>query len=66
MAAAEVLGVTLPSYKSSDDAKKKREVLHDWQAAHERYLLKPMNCPHHCMMFCRPAAVLSPVAAAVV
>ncbi len=51
MAAAEVLGVKLPSYKSSDDAKRKREVLHDWQSAHERYLLKPMNCPHHCMMF---------------
>jgi threonyl-tRNA synthetase len=51
MAAAEVLGVELPDYKSSLPADKKRELLHQWQVNHERYLIKPMNCPHHCHIF---------------
>lgn len=51
MAAAEVLGVTLPAYKPSASADARREVLHDWQASNERYLVKPMNCPHHCHIF---------------
>ena len=25
--------------------------MHHWQRTHERYLLKPMNCPHHCQIF---------------
>ena len=51
MAAAEVLGVKLTDYKPSASADRKQEVLHDWQSAHERYLLRPMNCPHHCQIF---------------
>ncbi len=51
MAAAEVLGVQLPDYKPSASAEAKREVLHQWQSVHERYLVKPMNCPHHCHIF---------------
>jgi threonyl-tRNA synthetase len=51
MAAAEVLGVELPDYKASASAEAKREQLHRWQTVHERYLVKPMNCPHHCQMF---------------
>ncbi|QDV61789.1 Threonine--tRNA ligase [Crateriforma conspicua] len=51
IAAAEVFGVKLPDYKPSMSADKKREVLHRWQVEHERYLLKPMNCPHHCHIF---------------
>jgi threonyl-tRNA synthetase len=51
MAAAEVFGVKLPDYKPSAPAERKREVLHDWQTLHERYLLRPMNCPHHCQIF---------------
>ncbi|XZE52812.1 threonine--tRNA ligase [Planctomycetaceae bacterium SH139] len=51
MAAAEVLGVELPDYKPSASAEDRREVLHRWQTVHERYLLKPMNCPHHCQIF---------------
>ncbi|MCA9138690.1 MAG: threonine--tRNA ligase [Planctomycetales bacterium] len=51
MAAVEVLGVELPDYKPSMSADQKRAVLHDWQLANERYLLKPMNCPHHCHIF---------------
>ena len=51
IAAAEVFGVTLPDYKPSASPERKREVLHQWQLTHERYLLKPMNCPHHCQIF---------------
>ncbi|MGI9474749.1 MAG: threonine--tRNA ligase [Rubripirellula sp.] len=51
IAAAEVFGVELPNYKPSSSADAKRKVLHEWQLSHERYLLKPMNCPHHCHIF---------------
>ncbi len=51
MAAAEVLGVQLPGYKPSASTDARRAVLHEWQTAHERYLVKPMNCPHHCHIF---------------
>ncbi|WP_164103000.1 threonine--tRNA ligase [Candidatus Laterigemmans baculatus] len=51
MAAAEVLGVSLPDYKPSASAEDRRAVLHQWQTVHERYLVKPMNCPHHCQIF---------------
>ena len=60
MAAAAVFGVELPDYKPSASAEAKRRVLHDWQKLHERYLLKPMNCPHHCHIFkAQPAIVPS-------
>lgn len=51
IAAAEVFGVELPDYKLSASPDDKRRVLHQWQSVHERYLLKPMNCPHHCQIF---------------
>ena len=51
MAAVNVLGVELPDYKPSASAEKKMEVLHRWQMVNERYLLKPMNCPHHCHIY---------------
>ena len=51
MAAAEVFGVKLADYKPSASDQRKQEVLHDWQLTHERYLLRPMNCPHHCQIF---------------
>lgn len=51
MAAAEVLGVKLPDYKPSSSTEDRRGVLHQWQTEHERYLVKPMNCPHHCHIF---------------
>ena len=28
-----------------------KKMLRDWMASQERFLLKPMNCPHHAMMF---------------
>ena len=51
MEAAKVLGAEFPDYKSSASSEDKQKVLHRWQTAHERYLIKPMNCPHHCHMF---------------
>ena len=51
MAAINALGVELPNYKLSASADSKRDVLHDWQKVNERYLLRPMNCPHHCHIF---------------
>ncbi|MEM0925107.1 MAG: threonine--tRNA ligase [Planctomycetota bacterium] len=51
MAAVEVLGVTLPDYKPTMTNEQKREVLSAWQGKNERYLLRPMNCPHHCHIF---------------
>jgi len=49
--AAKVFGVELPDYKPSASAEEKRRVLHRWQTTHERFLIKPMNCPHHCHIF---------------
>ncbi len=51
IAAAEVLGVQLPSYKPSAPASDRQAVLHQWQTENERYLVKPMNCPHHCQIY---------------
>ncbi|MFG0264051.1 MAG: threonine--tRNA ligase [Rhodopirellula sp. JB055] len=51
IAAAEVFGVKLPEYKPSASNDAKKDVLHRWQLNNERYLLKPMNCPHHCQIF---------------
>lgn len=49
--AAEVLGVELPDYKPQEDVASRVAVLQAWQRQHERYLVKPMNCPHHAQIF---------------
>lgn len=49
--AMKVLGVELPDFKTGGSAEQKQEVLQNWQMTNERYLLKPMNCPHHCQIF---------------
>ncbi len=49
--AAKVLGVDLPDYKFESDIATRLAVLQVWQRAHERYLIKPMNCPHHAQIF---------------
>lgn len=51
--AARVLGFDPDEagYRSSDPPAARREALHAWQRTNERYLVKPMNCPHHCMMY---------------
>lgn len=51
MAAVNALGVELPNYKPSASNEDKSNVLHEWQKVNERYLLRPMNCPHHCHIF---------------
>lgn len=49
--AASVLGVDLPDYNPAASVEQKVALLEAWQRQHERYLLKPMNCPHHAQMF---------------
>jgi threonyl-tRNA synthetase len=49
--AAAVLGVDLPDYNPSAPVEDRIHILESWQRQHERYLLKPMNCPHHAQMF---------------
>ena len=49
--AAKVLGWQAEGYNASDPAEKKIEALHAWEKQQERYLLKPMNCPHHVQMY---------------
>ncbi len=45
--AASVLGCELPEYAAATSAADKIQVLKKWERQQERYLLKPMNCPHH-------------------
>ncbi len=49
--AAKVLGVELAEYKFEADVESRIAVLQNWQRTHERYLVKPMNCPHHAQIF---------------
>ncbi len=51
MAAAAVLGCELKEYHNAGNKEAKVAELKGWQSNHERYLVKPMNCPHHCMIF---------------
>ena len=47
IASAEILGAQLEGYDIHWPVDKKVQRLSEWQRRHERYLLKPMNCPHH-------------------
>jgi threonyl-tRNA synthetase len=49
--AAAVLGCELKDYKLEASTQDKLAMLQAWQHNHERYLVKPMNCPHHCQIF---------------
>ena len=51
MQAAEVLGCEIKDYRTDDSAADRIAALNAWQRLHERYLVKPMNCPHHCHIF---------------
>ena len=48
---AEVLGCELNGYHSSLPVADRIAILQTWQRGHERYLVKPMNCPHHAQIF---------------
>lgn len=50
-AAAKVLDAEIEGYDPSADVAKRVEALQKWQRSHERYLVKPMNCPHHAQIF---------------
>ena len=51
LAAAEVLGCELPEYNEDASPDERVAALVRWQSKQERYLVKPMNCPHHAKMF---------------
>ena len=48
--AAQKLGFD-GEYEIGAGAEEKRQMLKEWQAKTDRFLLKPMNCPHHAMMY---------------
>lgn len=49
--AAKVLGFQVEDMKLAASPEDKIAVLRNWQKHQERYLLKPMNCPHHVQMY---------------
>ncbi|MEX1095258.1 MAG: threonine--tRNA ligase [Planctomycetales bacterium] len=49
--AAKVLGVDTGEYQPAASTEKKIEVLRKWEKSQERFLLKPMNCPHHVKIY---------------
>ncbi len=49
--AARILGCDLPDYDPSAPVESRVAVLRQWEAQQERYLLKPMNCPHHVQIY---------------
>lgn len=49
--AAEVMGCELEDYKPELNKEDKIKVLRKWELQQERYLLKPMNCPHHTQIY---------------
>ncbi|MEZ6068637.1 MAG: threonine--tRNA ligase, partial [Planctomycetaceae bacterium] len=51
LAAARDLGAELADYFTSGSDDAKLDVLRKWERQQERYLLKPMNCPHHVQMY---------------
>jgi threonyl-tRNA synthetase len=51
VAAAAVLGADLAGYHAAAGVPEKIEVLRHWEHTQERYLLKPMNCPHHIQIY---------------
>ena len=48
---AKVMGAALTEYPLSGSVDAKIDTLRVWEKNQERYLLKPMNCPHHVQMY---------------
>lgn len=48
---AKVMGAALTEYPISGSVDAKIDTLRIWEKNQERYLLKPMNCPHHVQMY---------------
>lgn len=51
LAAAGDLGAELPDYPAGGAIEARLATLQKWEHAQERYLLKPMNCPHHIQIY---------------
>ncbi|MCA9061615.1 MAG: threonine--tRNA ligase [Planctomycetaceae bacterium] len=49
--AALVLGFDVRDFPVNGSNEQKHEVLRRWEKQQERFLLKPMNCPHHVQMY---------------
>jgi len=48
---APVLEARIEGYPRGGSVAEKLHALRDWQGHQERYLLKPMNCPHHVQIY---------------
>lgn len=51
MEAAVLLGFRTDDFPVAGTAEQKRDALRHWEKQQERFLLKPMNCPHHVQMY---------------
>lgn len=49
--AALVLGFRVDEFPENGSDEEKHAVLRKWEKQQERYLLRPMNCPHHVQMY---------------
>ena len=49
--AALVLGFQVDDFPMTGSNEEKHTVLRKWEKQQERFLLKPMNCPHHIQMY---------------
>jgi len=48
---AQALGFDVAEFQLDASSEAKIALLRDWQKQQERYLLRPMNCPHHVQMY---------------
>ena len=48
---AKLMGADLANYPSGGTPTARKEFLRVWEKQQERYLLKPMNCPHHVQIY---------------
>ncbi|MBS0206547.1 MAG: threonine--tRNA ligase [Planctomycetes bacterium] len=51
LASAKLTGADLSEFPSNGSTEQKVEFLRVWEKQQERYLLKPMNCPHHVQIY---------------
>jgi threonyl-tRNA synthetase len=51
LAAARDLGAELADYQAAAPYESRLSALQKWEQTQERYLLKPMNCPHHIQIY---------------
>jgi threonyl-tRNA synthetase len=51
LATAQLTGADLSDFPVRGSSEQKIEFLRVWEKAQERYLLKPMNCPHHVQIY---------------